>query len=213
MVTARFSKRIRALTLVECLVCIAIIGILAAIVLPTMIRARRSAFLTDDISRMRQFGVAAQMYMDSNPNGGTLGHLKPLLDQDLVPHSLTYSPLDPTSRGWVNSFLEYQSKTIPQARQRIYTYPQSYFGFHDLFPSVYDIETFKQKPGAPGWLVAVSPNTEMNPSVPFAMLGGPIFRLTFDGAVVRRTPPKRKDITYIAAFRDLTEKELNEGSK
>ncbi len=187
-------------TLIELLVSIAIIGILASLILPTMIRARRSAMLSEDISRLRQFGVAAAIYSDTN-NGVLVGRMQPLLDQKLFNHTLTHSNLDPTPQGWVNAHLEYYSGHNPKLRNLMYTKPQSYFGIHDLFPKR-DLEEFRNLPGDPGWLVAVSPNPELSIKRPSFMLNGPMFRLTFSGAVLRKQPEKSNVVEYIAAFRD-----------
>src|SRR5712672_3525218 len=55
-----------AFTLIELLVVIAIIGILAALLLPTLTRAKASAWRADCAGNLRQLGAAAQMYWDEN---------------------------------------------------------------------------------------------------------------------------------------------------
>jgi general secretion pathway protein G len=56
----------RAFTLIELLTVIAILGILAAILIPTLGRVRGSARTAQSLSNLRQIGVAAQLYMDEN---------------------------------------------------------------------------------------------------------------------------------------------------
>jgi prepilin-type N-terminal cleavage/methylation domain-containing protein/prepilin-type processing-associated H-X9-DG protein len=56
----------RAFTLIELLVVIAIISLLAALLFPVFSQARNSALNTQDMSNLRQVGLAAQMYLGDN---------------------------------------------------------------------------------------------------------------------------------------------------
>ncbi|MCU0792389.1 MAG: DUF1559 domain-containing protein [Opitutaceae bacterium] len=56
----------RAFTLIELLTVIAIIGILAAIIIPTVGRVRESARAASCTSNLRQIGVALKLYADDN---------------------------------------------------------------------------------------------------------------------------------------------------
>ena len=60
----------RAFTLIEVLVVMAIIAILAAILVPALNSALERAKATKDMSNLRQFGLATQLYM--NDNSGVL---------------------------------------------------------------------------------------------------------------------------------------------
>lgn len=62
----RVLRRRIAFTLLEMLVVIAIIGILAALLLPVISRVKARAQNTACISQLRQLGIAARLYADDN---------------------------------------------------------------------------------------------------------------------------------------------------
>ncbi len=64
-----FGERGRSgFTLIELLTVIAIIGILAAIIIPTVGRVRQSARSVNDMSNLREIGKAVSMYLAENRN-------------------------------------------------------------------------------------------------------------------------------------------------
>jgi prepilin-type N-terminal cleavage/methylation domain-containing protein/prepilin-type processing-associated H-X9-DG protein len=66
--TLRPATRGIAFSLIELLVVMAIIGILAAVLLPVLSRAKESGRSTACVSNLHQIGLALQMYVDENKN-------------------------------------------------------------------------------------------------------------------------------------------------
>jgi prepilin-type N-terminal cleavage/methylation domain-containing protein/prepilin-type processing-associated H-X9-DG protein len=93
-------RRTTAFTLVEVLVVIAIVAMLAAILLPSLGRARKKAHATECVNNLRQLGYAVHMYWDDNE--GALGALSGIFP--------TWTS-DPTNRAWTQLLYPYVKTT------------------------------------------------------------------------------------------------------
>jgi prepilin-type N-terminal cleavage/methylation domain-containing protein len=98
----RTSKR-AGFTLVELLVVMAIIGLLAAMLLPATARAKRRAHNTVCVNQLRQLGAAVRMYADENEQR--------LPSAELLP-SLPVNPAGPLPRI-CDMLAPYVGKTAP----------------------------------------------------------------------------------------------------
>jgi prepilin-type N-terminal cleavage/methylation domain-containing protein/prepilin-type processing-associated H-X9-DG protein len=104
----------KAFTLIELLVVIAIIAILAAILFPVFSKAKEAAKNTQDLSNMRQLGVATKLYLGDNddtmpiynaynsvPRSGQTGHKG--IEVELLPYTknkdIFRSPFDSGGPG------------------------------------------------------------------------------------------------------------------
>ncbi len=87
----QFSKREAAFTLIELLVVIAIIAILAAMLLPSLARAKESGKRISCLNTLRQMGMGSKMYLDDFQGW--------------------YPPRSQTNR-WPNVFYDYYGKNL-----------------------------------------------------------------------------------------------------
>jgi len=106
--TARPS---RAFTLTELLAVLLIVAILAAILFPIGIKAMRSAKRVSCISNLRQLGMAAELY--ENTNDGKLPVVTPRHEIAFGPYNKTYTYKDPLAAYGMTTELYH----CPEARK------------------------------------------------------------------------------------------------
>ena len=106
------SHRKRALTLVELLVVVAIIGALVALLLPAVQAARSAARRTQCLSQLRQIGLAFQLYLDTH-DGEFPRSSHSALSYGKVPWGIAISPhIDPTAMNATNAQTGYLPETL-----------------------------------------------------------------------------------------------------
>lgn len=92
-----FVRKSKGFTLIELLVVIAIIAILASMILPALGKAKEKAKRTYCTNNLRQMGLAAQVYADTN--------------DDLYPYTFQVRGNNVFRKAWFNFLQDYQHTT------------------------------------------------------------------------------------------------------
>lgn len=139
--SARVATRSRAFTLIEILVVIAVIGILAALLLPAMQSVLDSARRAQCMSNMRQIGIALRVYHDAfgsfppgrltypmvySPQARVLSYIEQDGIRDLINYDVSFANADlPT---WANATAAQMTISLYVCPADSGTVPNSGFG-------------------------------------------------------------------------------------
>lgn len=180
MRTARLGSGI---TLFELLVVVAILGILAGLLLPTISAGRKRAMDADDLHRLRQVAIAASLYAEAsgkNPDTVTV-----LVRAGLIPAEVCSSRSDRTMRGLSNDLIERSSSLRTKDPTLIPSYRNSFPGLREFDVISWVRMRWIDTNSAGGWLTSFGISERNDWYEPF-LWHGPYHRLLFDGAVVTR---------------------------
>jgi prepilin-type N-terminal cleavage/methylation domain-containing protein len=175
VVVIGLSARTLAFTLIELLVVIAIVAVIAAILFPVFARARKQAYVAQELSQLKQLGIAHAIYKgdwDDREPGSSVPIIASGVDKRLV-----HLPLDPYPKGWANE------NRYPDGFESPTSYPDS---FQTLKSSAGEqfFEQFVEAQGG-GWLISAG-GMESRTSDQLIFGSSAYKRLTFAGSVVRR---------------------------
>ncbi|MCU0316499.1 MAG: hypothetical protein MUC92_07900 [Fimbriimonadaceae bacterium] len=178
----------RALTIVELLVCIAIVLLLAALILPVSSAALERARLTSEMSQLKQIGVAASLYEIDNDQK-MLVHLDRLVESKRVAHTVLASRLDPFEAGVVNEAIKSGDWSFPYRGLELPPYRRSVLDPHMVTGPI--VWSFAKQSGTGGRAVLFTNlQREKDPmireSASRAMIRSAFLRLTFQGSVFHR---------------------------
>ena len=170
-------------TLVELMVVIAIMSILVGLIATIYSASKTRAFVTVDISNLRQMGVAGAIYASNHDDRFPL-NVRPLYQEGLVPASICLSPLDHTTGGLATRFVSVMA--LKEKTEWEPLVPTTYIGPRD---GGWTWESFSAQVienRNPGWLVNLVLAKRSSPNSYEPGLG-PYYRLMMDGSVKLRT--------------------------
>jgi hypothetical protein len=172
------------------MVVLAIIAIVAAILLPTFVSARRESYLARSTVEGRQIAIALMQYRESN-GAWPLDSLDPLVTEGhLSAPQMLLVPGDPYPGGFGESIAMCRRPGRAEAE-----FPNSFSTlYHGGTMEAFWTELAKRDPQAGILVLGVfaNPNLTIKPCETRALdLSGRILRYNQDGSVVRRNFPTR----------------------
>ena len=171
-------------TLVETIVSIAIVILLVSLVAPALGEATKRAARTDDISKLRQIGMAATLY-ESDNDSHPLSLVNMLLAQKLDGR-LFESSRDPYPEGLANGVVQFMGPPSPSYGMIPPTSRISFLSLGDYYAPGSLVDEIRSDSGA-GWVVNLVEDTKLGPSMGSpCQWQGKYDRLRFDGSVSRQ---------------------------
>jgi type II secretory pathway pseudopilin PulG len=174
----------RGVTLIEILVVAGILIILAGLALPVLRQAQQQAYVSDDMARLRQIGMARSIY--DQERQGQIYRVDPLVQAGYLSASFTKSLSDSTSKGIANQEISKLGSGSTLYQSLVTDYPLTYLGLGDVLPASAARLNVEEQP-AGGWLINLVRTENPLESPSYLFWQGRYQRLLFDGAVVNRT--------------------------
>lgn len=170
----------------------AVVALLMAIILPALAQARARGAVADDLSKLRQLGLAESLYAEQN--GGYAFSPSGLVAAGLAPSSLLASSADPTTRGLANEMRVRTPRPEPPPYKVSFLSLGDTLGMWDREKQKLTLEEYQPlftSDSTAGWLVspvpieacAASPDYDFRSPTPWESW---MRRLRLDGSVSQR---------------------------
>lgn len=184
-----------AFTLVEVLVCLAILTILLAIVIGVFRQALGDGKLGMEIEQMHQLGLAGNIYheqYDAWPQNSTA-----LVNSKMAPREICKSPRDPYADGYSNEFLKQYAQGRGTYAQMIAKFPNTYLSLGDIWMFQHnagEVNRMLSEQDNPGLFVSLIDSVPAQPGTFSAPFKGRYRRVLLDGSVVIREPQEFRGV-------------------